>query len=163
MIVPLWLESEEAEDEYKNILSDNINHFYPGHPGTSCVFIDTVKETVAGIVHINNYQPQYKTADLSGVFFDKRAFTRQNLIYIYQWIFEDLGVTRLNMATTANNRQAQRINTMMGGKLDAILPKWWGDEPMHLYGLLGPDALKYLERLRHGKKKDDLGTGSSSV
>ena len=158
MIVPYWPEDEEVQNEYKQILADNLRHFHVGQTGTSCVFVDHEKETIAGIVHINNYHPTYGLADLSGIFYDKRAFIRSNLITFYEWIFEDLGVTRLNMATTSDNLKAQKINTMLGGSLDAILPMWWGDEPMHLYSLLAPDALRILERLRrHAKKTDDLG------
>ena len=156
---PCWLDDDEAEEHYKEILADNIEHFYVGHSGRSCVWIDTVDETVAGIVHVNNYQPTYHTADLSGIFFDKRAFTRGNIAYIYHWIFVELGVTRLNMATQEHNKAARRINTMMGATLDAILPMYWGDEPMYLYGLLAPTALKQLERFRRNedaRKEDDL-------
>lgn len=158
MIVPYWLDSEEAEEEYKQILADNIQHFHTGSPGRSCIFIDTEKEEVAGIVHMNGYQPLYKTGDLTGLFFDKRLVTRKNLIHILEWLFVELGLTRCNMATTKGNRAAQKFNTMLGAVFEAELPMYWGDEPLMLYGLYSPNALKYLERLKkHVKKEDDLG------
>lgn len=160
MIVPYWLEDgdEDGEESYKQVLADNIEHFHPGQPGRSCIFIDHDNQTVAGIVHLNGYQPLYKTAELTALFFDKRAFTFKNIAYIYEWLFEDLGLTRINMATQKHNRLAQKINEMMGAKFEAELPMYWGDEPMMLYGLLAPDALAYLERIRkHVKKTDDLG------
>ena len=158
MIVPHWLRDEEAENAYKQILADNITHFHPGCEGRSCVFIDQEKEDVAGIIHVNGYQAHYKTADLTGLFFDKRMCTRENLIYILEWIFVELDITRCNMATQEHNRQARRFNEMLGAKLDAVLPMYWGDEPMYLYSLLKPDVMEYLKRLKKNvrKKEDDL-------
>jgi len=155
MIVPYWLEDDEAEDQYKAILADHIEHFHAGVPGRSCVFTDHDNETVAGIVHLSGYQPLYKTGDLTGLFFNKRMCTRANILYILEWLFVDLGLTRCNMVTQPHNVQAQRFNTMLGAKLEAVMPMVWGDESAWVYGLLAPDVLKYIERLKNVKQKED--------
>ena len=148
MIAPYWVEDEELEDQYNEILAAHIDHFHVGSVGRSCVFIDYDDETVAGIVHVNGYQPLYKTADLTGLFFDKRMCTRKNILAILEWIFIEMGVTRCNMVTQTNNVQAQKFNTMIGAAFEAALPMLWGDETGLLYGLTAPNALRYIERLK---------------
>lgn len=147
MIVPYWLEDdEEAEDQYKAILAEHLDHFWEGHPGRTLLFIDLDNEVVAGIVHLNNYQPMYKTADFTALMFDKRAFTRRNLYFLYHWLFVELELGRVNMVTQQHNLAAQKGNLQLGAKYEATLEGFWGDEPALVYGLLRKTALEKMER-----------------
>jgi RimJ/RimL family protein N-acetyltransferase len=113
--------------------------------------VDDHGQAIAGAV-FHDYQPKYKTVQLSMAATSPRWATRGNIYWILRYPFEEIGINKVWTATSHLNERALRFNEGIGFKREAVLAHHFGHKQHAVIcRMFRSDYARLVERLNHGK------------